>query len=215
MPIRKVPKNYRNVTGLAAAGKSTGPAQFESTLERDYLALLEFSQEVGRFEVQPLKVEWRDEQGVARSYTPDVLVEYRPDLGRPPWLCEVKYRADLKKDWPSLHPKFLQAIRYAKAHGWRFRLITEVEIRTPYLTNVRFLAPFKHRAISAADNEHLLIRLREAGRTSVAELMSSLSLDVQRQAEWLPVLWHLMAHHRIGADLECELNMDSAIWSMP
>ena len=98
MPIRKVPKNYRNVTGLAAAGKSTGPAQFESTLERDYLALLEFSQEVGRFEVQPLKVEWRDEQGVARSYTPDVLVEYRPDLGRPPWLCEVNYRADLKKD---------------------------------------------------------------------------------------------------------------------
>lgn len=67
MPVRKVPKNYRNVTGLAAAEKSAGAAQFESTLERDFLALLEFSPEVERFEVQPLKIEWHDEHGVART----------------------------------------------------------------------------------------------------------------------------------------------------
>lgn len=214
MPIRKVPKNYRNVTGLAAAEKSIGAAQFESTLERDFLALLEFSPEVERFEVQPTKIEWCDEQRAERSYTPDVWVEFKQDLGRPSWLCEVKYRADLKKDWPTLHPKFLRAIRYAKQRGWRFRLFTETEIRTPYLANVRFLTPFKFHEISEADAEQILIPLRSFGRTTPADLMQSLSSDQWYQAERLPVLWHLMARHRIGADLKHELTMDSAIWSI-
>ena len=42
MPVRKIPKNYRNVTGVAAHRKADGPAMFESTLERDFIALLEF-----------------------------------------------------------------------------------------------------------------------------------------------------------------------------
>ena len=42
MPIRKIPKNYSNVTGIAAHSKSDGQAMFESTLERDFLMLLEF-----------------------------------------------------------------------------------------------------------------------------------------------------------------------------
>ncbi|CBJ44349.1 hypothetical protein V4C85_03805 [Ralstonia solanacearum] len=41
MPVRKVPKNYRNVTGIAAHRKAEGAAMFESTLERDFIALLE------------------------------------------------------------------------------------------------------------------------------------------------------------------------------
>lgn len=214
MPIRKVPKNYRNVTGVAASNKAVGAAQFESTLERDFLALLEFSPEVERFEVQPIKIEWRDEQGSPRSYTPDVLVEFKPDLGRPPWLYEVKYRADIRKDWSTLHFKFLCGIRYAKQRHWRFRLITEIEIRTPYLTNVRFLTAFKFRDISEADAEQVLAQIQSVGRTTPTALVQALSTDVWRQAEWLPVLWYLMAHHRVGADLELELTMDSSIWSV-
>jgi hypothetical protein len=214
MPIRKVPKNYRNVTGVAAATKAVGAAQFESTLERDFLALLGFSPEVERFEVQPTKVEWRDANGKPCSYTPDVLIEFRPDLARPPWLCEVKYRADLAKDWGKLHPKFLRAIRHARQRRWRFRLITEKEIRTTYLANVRFLAPFKSRMISAADVDRVLAQLRSLGRTTPGDLMASLSSDAARQAEWLPALWHLMAYHRVCADLERGLAMDSEIWSV-
>jgi hypothetical protein len=215
MPIRKVPKNYRNVTGVAASDKAVGSAQFESTLERDFLAILEFSPEVDRFEVQPLKIEWRDNQDTPRSYTPDVLVEFRPEINRPPWLCEIKYRTDLKKDWETLHPKFLRGIRYAKQRHWRFRLITEVEIRTSYLANIRFLSPFKFRNIPEASTELLFGLVQEARTTTPAKLLQALSPDRQGQAEWLPVLWHLMAHHRIGVDLEVELSMDSPIWSLP
>jgi len=214
MPVRKIPKNYRNVTGVAASGKAVGSAQFESTLERDFLALLDFSQEVERYEVQPIKIEWCDEHGDARSYTPDVLVEFIPELNRQPWLCEVKYRADIKKHWPTLHPKFRQGIRTAKQRSWRFRLVTEVEIRTPLLTNVRFLAPFRFRSIPATNIETLLTALSAAGRATLGDLLQTVADDVWQRAEYIPALWHLLACHRIGADLDTELTMDSPIWSL-
>lgn len=215
MPVRKIPKNYRNVTGVAASSKAVGAAQFESTLERDFLALLEFSPEVEHFEVQPIKISWRDGQGTSRSFTPDVLVTFGPDVPRAPWLCEVKYRADIKKNWDELKPKFRQAVRLAKQNGWRFRLITEIEVRTAYLDNVRFLMPFKFRSISAAESEQLLDRLRDGSNMTCAALMYSLSPDGRRVAELLPVLWHLIAHHRIGVDLESALTMDSLVWAVP
>lgn len=214
MPVRKVPKNYRNVTGIAASGKSIGAAQFESTLERDFVALLEFSPDVARFEVQPVKIEWSDGKGIARSYTPDVWIEFKPETGQVPWLCEVKYRADLKKHWDTLHPKFLQGIRYAKQQQWRFRLISEVEVRTPLLENVRFLGSFQFRKFPEAETVLLLGKLRELGTTTPDDLLRALSSDTAKQAEWMPVLWHLIALHLVSTDLEEKLTIGSPIWSV-
>ena len=214
MPIRKIPKNFRNVTGVAASRKAVGPAQFESTLERDFLALLEFSLEVEHFEVQPLKIEWRDAQDTSRSYTPDVLVRFKPELNRKPWLCEVKYRADIKKHWVELRPKLRQGVHLARQNGWRFLLITEVEVRTTLLENVRFLTSFKTRDIADSESAQLLKQLQVACTSTPAALVQILSSDRQPQAEWLPVLWHLIAHHRVGIDLELMLKMESPIWSL-
>lgn len=215
MPVRNIPKNYRNVTGIAASSKAVGPAQFESTLERDFLALLDFSPDVARYEVQPVRIEWSDEakKGVHR-YTPDVLVEFVPELQRRPWLCEVKYRADLAKDWATLRPRLRQGIRYAKRHGWRFRLITEIEVRTQRLTNIRFLAPFGRRSIPQDYIEAILAAIDAEHRSTPATVLQALSPDVWRQAEYVPALWHLVARHQIGVDLEMELTMQSPIWSV-
>lgn len=215
MPIRKIPKNYRNVTGIAASGKAIGSAQFESTLERDFLALVEFSSDVEDFEVQPVKIEWYDNLDTPRSYTPDALVTFAPATGKQPWLCEIKYRADIKKYWDTLHPKFLKGISYAKQHGWKFRIITEVEIRNPYLDNVRFLMPFRFRQTSASMIDSLLRRLNTLGHTTPAKLIANMSEKPFDQAEWLPVIWHLIAQHQIGTDLETPLNMNSSIWGLP
>lgn len=46
MPIRKIPKNYRNITGIAPHNKAVGAAAYESSLERDFLILLAFNQDV-------------------------------------------------------------------------------------------------------------------------------------------------------------------------
>jgi hypothetical protein len=142
MPVRKIPKNYRSLTGLVATMKRAGPgvrggmAGFESSLERDLLILLDFDPAVLSYEEQPVRIDYRDAQGHARHYTPDVLVTWRCD-GVPSHLVEVKYRADLKTDRRALKPAFRAAHGHARERGWTFRLLTEVEIRTPYLRNVK------------------------------------------------------------------------------
>lgn len=212
MPVRKIKKNYRNVTGVSAARKAVGAAGFESTLERDFLRLLEFSPDVARFEVQPLTVTWLNESGEDRSYTPDVWVVFHDDVGRKPWLCEVKYRADLKKYWPELRPKFRRAIRYARQKGWRFRLMTEVEIQGPELEAAKFLLPFRRLAISAERSVHVLALVGALKETTPAELLRRLDSDPFIQAEWLPVIWQLVATFRIGADVQSPLSMASRLW---
>lgn len=214
MPVRTIPKSYRNVTGIAASTKSVGAAQFESPLERDFIALLEFSPDVVRYEVQPVTIDWMDPQGKVRSYTPDVLVEFIPELKRPPWLCEIKYRSTLQKEWPELRPRFRQSIRYAKAKGWRFHLVSEIEIRTPYLANVRFLQPYRERSAPDSSIAIILQALAHQPAGTVAELLNALSSDPYQQAELLPTVWHLVANFRIGVDLDSPLNMDSLLWSL-
>jgi hypothetical protein len=116
---------------------------FESSLERDFLLLLDFDPDVEFFEEQPVKIVYHDASRRRRTYTPDVLVRYRTDpppaRHTKPLLCEVKYRDDLRQHWTDYRPKFRAAGRYAQQRGWRFRLVTERHVRTPYLDNVKSL----------------------------------------------------------------------------
>ena len=135
--VRRIPLNVRSLTG------SVNGQGFESSLERDLLLLVHWDHEVEWYQSQPVKIEYTDSQGKRRSYTPDLLVSYRtinnpdqPPKTRKPLLCEVKYREDFAKQWKVLKPKFRAARVYAKANGYEFRVVTEREIRTDYLTLV-------------------------------------------------------------------------------
>lgn len=212
MPVRRIPKNYRNVTGNAAHSKAVGGAAFESTLERDFLVLLEFSPEVSQFEVQPVTIQWFNDQGKQRQYTPDVLVSYVS--GNSPTLFEVKYRSDLKKDWAILRRKFKAAIQYTKSLGWRFRIATEVEIRTPYLANAQFLLPFLRRNSGLPSDETLLkSALASLTEATPANLLSHITNDDQQRARLLPALWRMIGLREIGADLDQPIDMNSRLWS--
>lgn len=212
MPIRKIPKNYRNVTGIAAHSKATGQAMFESTLERDFLMLLEFDTNVHSFEVQPIKLEWLNELDKKRSYTPDVLVYYKK-RNQAPALFEVKYRSDIKENWNVLKPKFKAAINFCKKQNWKFKLITDIEIRTTYLESVKFLLPFIRQG--AINEDHMMIlddKLLELKVTTPKTLISEIYRDEWNQAALLPTLWYLVGTKQIQIDLNSKLTMNSKIW---
>lgn len=215
MPIRHIPKNYRNVTGVLSSAKATGPAQFESTLERDFYTLLEFAPEVSFYEVQPVAISWND--GLrSRRYTPDVIVFYREDT-RPrlrTMLCEVKYRSELRDRWTELHPKLRSGVHYARQNSMRFKIITETEVRTPYLANAKFLLPFRREPVDADHASLLLAALRELRQASPAVLVAAVFCDEWHRAALLPALWRLIGSFQIGADLHTPITMDSTIWSV-
>lgn len=213
MSARKIPKNYRNVTGLAASEKAVGKAGFESTLERDFLTLIEFSSDVEKFKTQPLEILWVDDKGKPRRYYPDVLVYYTQDCERPPFLFEVKYRSDLSDNWSEYKPKFKAAISYARNSGWRFKLITEVEIRTQLLDNARFLLPYRLQRSNGFEYTNALLEMmQELKITTPSELLAGVSKDQWSQAKAIPSLWFLVATFQISCDLFKPLNMKSELW---
>lgn len=214
MPIRKIPKNYRNVTGINIGIKAQGFAAFESTLERDFITLLEFSSNVSHYEVQPVVVCWTDHLGKPRKYTPDTLVHF---IDGSTMLYEVKYRTDIKLNWQELKPKFKAALQFCKTQNWRFKIITEKEIRTTYLSNAKFLLPYIHQAPQYHYYEQhqsiLIQKLDELGHITPKQLLGYLSEDPWHQAQALPALWYLVGKGQIQTNLDEALTMDSVIWS--
>jgi hypothetical protein len=203
-------------TGLVASELNAKQTAFESSLERDFMLLLEFDSDVLFYEEQPVRIDYLSVDGQTRHYTPDILVTYRQTstytMLKPPLLVEIKYRRDLFEQWQELKPKFRAARRYAKDRDWNFKIITEVEIRTPYLKNVKFLRQYQRRPINPDSAGLLLQKVSELGSTDPESLLSSMCTDAHDRAHLLPMLWSLVVQRKIGADLNQPLTMQSLIW---
>jgi TnsA endonuclease C terminal len=120
----------------------------------------------------------------------------------------------LRTQWHDYRAKFKAARRYARKQGWVFRLITEREIRTPYLTNAKFLRQYHDRGVDCGARHRILALLAVQGETSPETLLAAVSPDRWERARLLPVLWSLIATGEIGADLTVPLTMHSGIWSL-
>ncbi len=215
MPTRLIPKNYRNVTGIAAHSKAIGSAMFESTLERDFLTLLEFNPDIKSFEVQPVTINWKDCNGKSRKYTPDVLVSFGEQIKPQTVLYEVKYRSELKEKWQELRPKFKAGIRFAAQQHWKFKLITDVEIRTPLLDNIKFLMPFIRQGPASEEFMNVLdSTLCRLQKSTPKTLLTEIFTDEWNQAHLMPTLWYLIGTHQVGFESHKKLTMNSQIWSL-
>lgn len=190
--------------------------EFESSLERDLISLLEFDPNVQSFEEQPVCIHYTDQAGKARTYTPDILVNYRldypPGCWMKPRLCEVKYRADLWKNWHQLKPKFQAAVRFAAENGMQFKILTEKEIRTEYLENARFLNRYRKADIEPGYVERLDELLHQLPVTTPQEIIQLAARDTYKQAQYLFVLWHMIVSGLVGVELTHKLTMQSPIW---
>lgn len=212
MGVRKIGINNRSITGRHGFSGE----QYESSLERDLLDLLEFDYNVDRYETQPVVIEYVGSDGKIHTYTPDLFVKYRRDIvparEMPHLLAEVKYRDEYKGKFRELKERFRAARLYARERGWRFRVLTEREIRTPYLPNARFLRPYRDVAFEPECELLVLQQARTLGETSPAALIESLADSDWMRATYLREVWRLIATKRIGADLTVRLDMRSRIW---
>lgn len=215
MPVRKIPTNRRSLTGLVSSRKNARMTGFESSLECDFFLLLDFDRSVERYEEQPVTIEYVSTTGKLRTYTPDVLVYYRQDLTMvndpQPLLCEVKYREDLFAKWKEYKPKLRAGRAYARGQGWNFRIITEREVRTPYLDNVKFLRQYRNIELREKEQILLLDTLREMRESDPESVLAAIHQETVKRAELLPMLWRLLADGNIQADLTYPLTMRTRI----
>jgi hypothetical protein len=208
-PVRTIPIGRRSVTGRAPVkGRSVG---FESSLECDFLELVESDRAVRAVLEQPIRIDYRDADGRKRRYTPDYLVEH---VEGPSAIVEVKFRSELRKSWTELRPRLRAGVAHARRHGMRFKIMTDVEIRTSYLVNVRFLRGFRRAAplVDDATEEHLVGILESVGVTTPSLLLDAAYDYRPNRLSAIPVLWRLIGQGRIGTNLRVPLTMTSEIW---
>lgn len=213
-PARKIRPTRRSVSGMVALGNGTF-VEYESTLERDFVIRQAFDCRVERILQQPLTLQYTASNGRRYDYTPDFLVTFKADEGGlcpPPLLVEVKSQKELDKDWAALRPKFREAVRYAKAHGFRFSIRNEERIYGQMLENIYFLRRFRKLEVSEEQSDRLLQALDGLLPTQIRVLMHKIPESLFGPTGAAVHLWHLVAAQRLGCDMHEPLSDHSVVW---
>ena len=211
LPVRKIGNSRRALTGRVRAGEG-GVLNFESSLERDWLMVLDFSTDVIAVREQPFTItyEW---EGGTRKYTPDMLAEHVTKSGVPAVVIyEVKYHDELRTKWDELKPRFKALMTYCRSRGWRFKIVTERQIRTPFLQNAKFLRRYRAIDSNVSVRLQLLYTFKALGETTPEALLTAAYWDEDTRLRAIPQLWKLVAERKVLTDLADPLTMSSCIW---
>ena len=210
-PTRRITKSYWSITGKKSSKKTGKSHRFESTLERDYITLLEFDDQVDNYIEQPFTIYYsHDEKD--RTYTPDFLTIYKPSTNTKPLLTEIKYKADLQRHQSEYKPKFDAAIKFANENGYRFSIITEDDIRTVHLQNAIFLDRYIQNEVDIELASVLLAGLSGLDQTTPETLITHCGNTANCKSELLYALWQLVAKKEVNCNLNMPITMHSKIW---
>ena len=208
-PQKKIVTSYAISNVHIPSAKLKRMVCTDSTLKRDFILLLEFDNRVIEYVEQPVVIP----VPLGRNYIPDFYVKYEEGGETHEVIYEIKYRCELKKNLHKLKPKFRAAIKYCKSNSYKFKVLTEKEIRTEYLKNIEFLLFFMRTTANAEDEFRriLSINLAELGVCSPEELLA-LSFNTKlKRAEATPVLWRMIGEGSIETDLDKKLSMNSQL----
>ena len=206
---RNISANEFSLTGQIKSLKRNDFVDFESSLERDYIHILEFDENVRYYYEQPLKIEFND-----RYYIPDFFVEYWDGSKE---VIEIKYNIDLIDNASKYVTKFKAAEKFCNSNNLTFRILTETDIRNNYLFNNKFLNAVQIRHTSNKSeyfNEFELLEqnMKKLKRTTPNKLLNSSTSCELKRAELIQYLWLMIIHKKIKIDLSIKLNMETEIW---
>lgn len=173
--------------------------------------MLDFDPSVIAVREQPFAIEYMGKTRKHR-YTPDVLAEFDHRGKKETIVYEIKPRDELKENWEQYKPRFKAAVHYCRTKGWRFKIVTENEIRTPQLSNARFLRRYRSLRADPTICQQLLYTLKALGETTPQGLLAASYWHKEAQMVALPMLWKLITDHQIVAPFHEPITMSSPIW---
>jgi hypothetical protein len=137
MPVRKpANRSGSHIIGKFPSLKLGRSVFFESTIESDFLYVLDFDPGTTFFEEQPLTMEYPD-GSKTRHYTPDFYAVLRGEN----WLYECKPKSQM--DLPDNQRIFAACDEYCSTCGWKYRVVTDHELRTGQrLRNIKLLRQY-------------------------------------------------------------------------
>ena len=197
MPVRTVSnRGRRNVIGYFPSLKMHRMVQFESTLERDLIYLLDFDRQVDAFEEQPLKIAYQH-GGMALSYTPDFQVAL---AGCQTLLLECKPRCFVNSE--ENQRKFGAAEAWCAVRGWQFEIVTDEQLQAGYrVQNVKLLTQHARHEVGVQVKGSILAFLAGSRQLlTIGEVMLTVN-PAEPTAVIMPIL-HMAYHHELYLPLD-------------
>lgn len=210
MPVRKIPKTYRSISGRFPSAINKGRCiGYESKLERDFYQKKEFDRTITSYEEQPIRF-----TGVVNgkniSYTPDTQIYFRD--GKPGQIVEIKYLEELEEKAAELEPRFTLAREHTRENGMDFVIVTEKEIYAGCLENYRLIYRFTKPPKNFGPKRERIIELIEnAGELTLKDLLLSFGDDRKVYAEYSTTIWHLLYTGEIEADLSVQIGYQTIL----
>jgi len=209
--VRKLGMKSFSLSGNISSIKRNSLVSFESSLERDYINILEFDTQVNEYLEQPLKI-YYEINNKRRYYVPDFYIKYLDE--RPDEIVEIKYSYALKKNKNKLKDKFKAAELFCKGNGINFKIVTEKEIRNDLLLNSKFLLSYKNPKSEIDFNDVDLIEglIKSLKNPTPQKTINSIDTDIEHKAQLLYVLWYMISNDLVKTELSIKLTMNSKIW---
>jgi hypothetical protein len=222
--------NYASLSGALFALEKQIGAHFDSPLARDYLITLDFNSSVYSFTPKPIKVTYMFE-GKAHICEPTVLVHFRRTAENTvpqPQLVDIRSQRELRLHTAENQERFAACAKECNSRGWQFTVLTEAEIRTPFLSNAKFFLPF--RKYPAMEPEHSLLcdAIPILTKTTPAKLMerafSRMQSEVSLRPSWHPdesvrrgrmlaMVWKVVADGFLKADFQRQrIDENTEVW---
>jgi hypothetical protein len=181
---------------------------FESTIERDYLYLVDYDPTVTILEEQPLTIPYTHE-GKLYHYTPDFRVRQseRERLVE----CKPTARVDEEEN----QRKFTAARAWCAEHRWEFQVITDTEIRQGHrLKNVKHLTYYARFTVKPQLRRRIHDLLKNSSTPlSFAALATALEPEPLAQAK--AAVLHLVFFHKLTMPIDTAPITDATVVSLP
>lgn len=209
MSVRKIKKSYLSCTGYFASYKNNNQIAFESVMERDLFMILEFDDNVLKYEEQPLRV-FYPYNNRTRRYTPDVLITYKDNSQK---LIEVKYASELTNNKDLAEKINILKKYFLNEHSLNFEVFTDEDIDVQYLDNLKFLYKFvfipKDEIKCNLINEITLSNKE----ISVKNILNTITPNQQKQLEYIPYVWNYLFKNSsaLNIDIKNKLTMATIV----
>lgn len=207
--VREIKPTRMSVSGKYMYKGTSIP--YESTLERDFLIVQGFLEEVKSIVPQPICIQF-EKNGRTYPYTPDFFIEYENFANRKNMIVEVKPETLWRENWRDWSNKWKAMKRYCKDNDMLFHIFDESRIRNTALANINFLANFKNTHIEQEDIEAVLNQVTLMGVTTIDYLLTRFYSGKLLRNHGLRVIYHLLYKQRLKFDLFSDLSEQSEVW---
>lgn len=195
----------RSISGKFPSLKLGRMVSFASSLEWDYIYLLDYERDITWFAEQPFPIKYQF-GGTTHHYTPDfhvvrgeqhMLIECKPDT--------FTENEDNQRKWAV-------ARRWCEDEGWSFHVVTDTDLRAhAYLDNVKRLTYYARHAVSPAQRARVYALLAASDAPMALGNLARV-LCSENPNQGLADLYHMAFHHEIALALvDAPLSADSLV----